>query len=179
MSSYIFPQWPLSNRLANMSGRGSGVRSQIKLKWYGFKLSRHNLILLLHNGVAFQLSYIYMLNLIDNLNALSFHGQDADEHDELDRKFGKMEINCENARSAYCQPTLQPANFMASKSTSSQPLVSSLWYLNIVIHFLPFSCTFEYIHLSFPKNYYAYLHFGSHFCSEIRISPLFLVSKST
>jgi hypothetical protein len=67
-----------------------------------------------------------MLNLIDNLNALSFHGQDADEHDELDRKFGKKEINCENARSAYCQPTLQPANFMASKSTSSQPLVSSL-----------------------------------------------------
>ncbi|KAF9686398.1 hypothetical protein SADUNF_Sadunf03G0154500 [Salix dunnii] len=51
--------------------------------------------------------------------------KDAVEHDEQDRKFGEMEINCENARSAYCQPTLQPANFMASKSTSSQPLVSS------------------------------------------------------
>ncbi|KAG6781667.1 hypothetical protein POTOM_014579 [Populus tomentosa] len=52
--------------------------------------------------------------------------KDAVEHDELDRKFGKMEINSENARSAYCQPTLQSANFVASKSTSSQPLVSSL-----------------------------------------------------
>lgn len=67
-----------------------------------------------------------MLNLIDNVNALPFYVQDAVEHDELDRKFGKMEINCENARSAYCQPTLQSANFVASKSTSSQPLVSSL-----------------------------------------------------
>lgn len=67
-----------------------------------------------------------MLNLTDNLNALSFYGQDAVEHDEQDRNFGEMEINCENARSAYCQPTLQPPNFMASKSTSSQPLVSSL-----------------------------------------------------
>ncbi|KAJ6414440.1 hypothetical protein OIU84_003438 [Salix udensis] len=52
--------------------------------------------------------------------------KDAIEHDEQDRNFGEMEINCENARSAYCQPTLQPPNFMASKSTSSQPLVSSL-----------------------------------------------------
>ncbi|XP_061980196.1 CSC1-like protein At3g54510 isoform X2 [Populus nigra] len=52
--------------------------------------------------------------------------KDAVEHDELDRKFGQMEKNCENAGSAYCQPTLQSANFMASKSTSSQPLVSSL-----------------------------------------------------
>ncbi|KAJ6694760.1 EARLY-RESPONSIVE TO DEHYDRATION PROTEIN-LIKE [Salix koriyanagi] len=50
--------------------------------------------------------------------------KDAVEHDEQDRNFGEMEINCENARIAYCQPTLQPPNFMASKSTSSQPLVS-------------------------------------------------------
>jgi hypothetical protein len=55
-------------------------------------------------------------------------------------------------------------------------LPRSHWFLHCDILTLQFifflSCTFEYIHLSFPKNYYAYLHFGSHFCSEIRISSL-------
>ncbi|CAK7336562.1 unnamed protein product [Dovyalis caffra] len=52
--------------------------------------------------------------------------KDAVEHDELDNKFGQLKVNCENAKSAYCYPTLQSVNFMASKSSSTQPLVSSL-----------------------------------------------------
>ncbi|TKY49678.1 CSC protein [Spatholobus suberectus] len=57
----------------------------------------------------------------------SFHHyalKDAAENDELDEKFGPLELPCENAINAYCPPGLRPVNFMASES-SSTPLISS------------------------------------------------------
>nr|KYP59774.1 putative membrane protein C2G11.09 [Cajanus cajan] len=57
----------------------------------------------------------------------SFHHyfiKDAAENDELDEKYGLLELNCENAINAYCPPGLRSVNFMASES-STTPLVSS------------------------------------------------------
>ncbi|KAK9283580.1 hypothetical protein L1049_011829 [Liquidambar formosana] len=51
--------------------------------------------------------------------------QNAVENDELDEKNGLLAVNCENAINAYCPPCLQPVNFMAQESSSTQPLVSS------------------------------------------------------
>ncbi|XP_024929246.3 CSC1-like protein At3g54510 isoform X3 [Ziziphus jujuba] len=51
--------------------------------------------------------------------------QNAKENDDLDEKNNHLEINIENASSAYCPPCLQPWNFMESVSSSTDPLVSS------------------------------------------------------
>ncbi|KAM4082179.1 hypothetical protein ACJW30_11G151200 [Castanea mollissima] len=51
--------------------------------------------------------------------------QNAAEHDELDAKSSQMEVNYEDVINAYCSPCLRPVNFLASESSSTQPLVCS------------------------------------------------------
>lgn len=57
---------------------------------------------------------------------VSFHGQNARENDELDKKSNQLAGNYENVASAYCPPFLQPVNFMGPESSSTQPFVSML-----------------------------------------------------
>ncbi|KAL4600708.1 hypothetical protein ACB092_11G217600 [Castanea dentata] len=51
--------------------------------------------------------------------------QNVVEHDELDAKSSQMEVNYEDVINAYCSPCLRPVNFLASESSSTQPLVCS------------------------------------------------------
>lgn len=55
----------------------------------------------------------------------NFSVQSAKKNDELDEKSNRLEANYENASTAYSPPCLQPLNFAASGSTSTQPFVSS------------------------------------------------------
>ncbi|GMN53733.1 hypothetical protein TIFTF001_022862 [Ficus carica] len=55
----------------------------------------------------------------------NFSVQSAKKNDELDVKSNRLEANYENASTAYSPPCLQPLNFAASGSTSTQPFVSS------------------------------------------------------
>ena len=51
--------------------------------------------------------------------------QNAKENDQLDEENNQLEINIENATSAYCPPCLKPWNLMESGSSSTEPLVPS------------------------------------------------------
>ncbi|KAK2979204.1 hypothetical protein RJ640_027498 [Escallonia rubra] len=52
--------------------------------------------------------------------------QDAMKDDELDRKNGLMEANCQNALDAYLPPCLRPENLGEEESSSTQPRICSM-----------------------------------------------------
>ncbi|CAI0442345.1 unnamed protein product [Linum tenue] len=52
--------------------------------------------------------------------------QEAAELDEEDQKNGEIEINCQNASTAYVQPSLRRVNLMKPKANLTEPLIASV-----------------------------------------------------
>ncbi|CAL1386882.1 unnamed protein product [Linum trigynum] len=52
--------------------------------------------------------------------------QEAAELDEEDQKNGEIEINCQNASTAYVQPSLRRVNLMKPEANLTEPLIASV-----------------------------------------------------